>query len=161
MSQLQDYPLEYKIAPPKSLYIIGSKSINVEGDIYTLSANSIGKRENMRRKRCLDVVVALFLWLIAPCTIWFMSDRRAYFTHIWEVFAGRKTWVGYDMEAGDPLSLPSLKEGILTTTTSLKNSELKKETRSQLNGIYAKDYKLRNDLHIIIKNFRKIGNADV
>ena len=47
MSQLQDFSLEYKIAPPKSFYIIGSNSINVEGDIYTLSANSIGKKENV------------------------------------------------------------------------------------------------------------------
>lgn len=157
MSQLQDFSLEYKIAPPKSMYIIGSNSINVEGDIYTLSANSIGKKENVRRKRCLDIVVSLFLWLLSPVLVWFMSGKRIFFERIREVFSGKKSWVGYERsEMSEKDMLPPLKEGVLTVASAWENG-IKKELIPQLNGLYAKDYKIRTDLQIIIKNLLKIG----
>ena len=157
MSQLQDFSLEYKIAPPKSFYIIGSNSINVEGDIYTLSANSIGKKENVRRKRSLDVAVSLFLWAVSPVLVWFMPGKRTFFARIREVFSGRKSWVGYERaEMNENDVLPPLKEGVLTTACAWKN-EVKAEMVPQLNGLYAKDYKLRTDLQIIFGNLRKIG----
>ena len=154
MSRLQDFPLEYKIAPPESLYIIGSNSINMEGDVYTLAANSIGKKENRRRKRLFDLVSASLLLLLSPLLIGFMPDKSAFYRNLCQVWRGRKTWVGYNPVLETDAGLPVLKEGVLYTTAALRK-ELTPAMIIRINGLYAKDYKIRTDLRILLGALRK------
>lgn len=154
MSQLQDFPLEYRIAPPESLYIIGSNSINVEGDVYSLSANSIGKKENHRRKRLFDISSALLLLVFSPVAVCFVRRKSGFYRNIFAVLKGRKTWVGYHENPAASAALPPLKEGVFTTASSLRQT-LTPEMIFRVNSLYAKDYRIRTDLRILLKAFLK------
>ena len=156
MTQMQDFPLEYKIAPPESLYIIGSNSIQVEGDVYALSANSIGKRDNRFRKRLFDISTSLVLLVLSPVMILFVPERRKYFRNLSDVLSGRKTWVGYVPHPDMPgLPLPPLREGVYHTASLLRKG-VAPEMLMRADSLYAKDYRLYVDLRILCKAlFRK------
>ena len=64
MLSLSEFNLDYKIAPPESISIIGSNSIDTAGDLYVLNVNAITKERNKRNKRLFDVVLALILLLV-------------------------------------------------------------------------------------------------
>ncbi len=153
MSQLQDFPLEYRIAPPESLYIIGSNSIHVEGDVYTLSANSIGKKENLRRKRVFDLVVTFLLFVFSPFFLLWIRRKADFYRELVAVLKNNKTWVGYHPQP-DVAALPPLKEGIFYTTSFVRQT-LTPEMIARVNSLYAKDYRIRTDLRILLKAFLK------
>ena len=156
MSRLQDFPLEYKIAPPESLYIIGSRSIHVEGDVYTLSANSIGKRENRRRKRLFDVCFSTVLLLISPLLIWFVPRKTGFYRNLFQVLSGRRSWVGYapQPDSGSGV-LPPLREGVYHTVSAVRQ-RLTPEMAMRANSLYAKDYSSYTDFRIVLRMlFRK------
>ena len=78
--------------------------------------------------------------------------------NIFAVLFTWKSWVGF---AQHPMHeahrLPEIKPGVLTPLDAFKNKNLPKETATRLDLIYARDYKLTNDLNIIIKGFRYSG----
>jgi GT2 family glycosyltransferase len=159
MDELQDMALEYKIAPTESTYVIGSNSINAAGDIYMLHINSIGKKENLRKKRVFDIAVSILFFFFFPVLLWFTQRKRMFFRNIVFVFSGKKTWVSYypakdDMQSG---SFPTLKKGVLFPTDSLNLQQYNDEIIQQVNNVYARDYKLIQDLNIIMKGFFHLG----
>jgi len=158
MSDLQDLALEYKIAPSESTYIIGSNSINVLGDMYTLHINSIGSKENLRKKRLLDVSFALLLLILYPFCTWFVRRKSMFFRNILSILMGQKTWVGYSpliQKNNNPL--PRIRKGVLFSTDILQLNTYNDEIIRQVNTIYAQDYKISTDLQIIIKAFKHLG----
>ncbi|MCL2131583.1 MAG: glycosyltransferase family 2 protein [Lentimicrobiaceae bacterium] len=156
MADLQDTNLEYKIAPPESSYIIGSNSIDISGDIHILDINSIDKKSNRRRKRCFDVCLSIFFFVFSPVLCPFVRHRRLFFHNIMYCFSGRKTWVGYYSTTDDfQNKLPKLKKGVLSPVDSFNLEQLNAETIQQINNLYARDYKIKNDLMIVWKGFRK------
>ena len=149
MSQLQDFPLEYKIAPPESLYIIGSHSIHTEGDVYTLSVNSIGKKENRHRKRMFDLLMALLLLLLSPLLVWFVPEKKGFYRNLFSIIGGRKTWVGYAPQPQNgECSLPLLKEGVFHTLSAVRR-QITPDIAVQANDLYAKDYSIYTDMRIV------------
>jgi hypothetical protein len=84
MADLQDTNLEYKIAPPESSYIIGSNSINISGDIHVLDINSVGKKGNRRKKRCLDLFLSVFFFVLSPVFVLFVK-HHCFFTILFTV----------------------------------------------------------------------------
>ncbi|MFU8843511.1 MAG: glycosyltransferase, partial [Bacteroidales bacterium] len=66
MSEWNASQVDFKIAPPESLSIIGSKSINTSGDIYIIELDSIAHIRNRRSKRFLDVLIAFLLVPLIP-----------------------------------------------------------------------------------------------
>ena len=157
MADLQDTNLEYKIAPPESSYIIGSNSINISGDIHVLDINSIGKKGNRRRKRCLDLSLSIIFFMFYPVLLFFVKYPRLFFHNIIYCFIGKKTWVGYyPMPACDVQNkLPKLKKGVLSPIDSFNLEHLNTETIQQVNNLYARDYKIKNDLIIVWIGLRK------
>jgi GT2 family glycosyltransferase len=55
MSRLVQTNVDFKIAPPESLFLVGSNSIDSAGDLYVIDINSIAKPENKRNKRLFDI----------------------------------------------------------------------------------------------------------
>ena len=159
MSDLQDNSLEYKIAPPESTFVIGSNSINASGDIYMLDINSIGKKENLRKKRVFDVVFSLICFIFYPILLFFIHGKRKFFYNIIHCFIGRKTWVGYAPVEADIQqdSLPQLKTGVLHPIDALNLKHCTDDMIQQINTLYARDYKLLEDVNIILKGFKKLG----
>ncbi len=149
--------LSYKIAPPESMSIIGSNSIDTAGDLYVLDINSVIKIANRRNKRVFDVCVALLFLTISPLLMWFTKNPIRFIKNIITVFVGMKSWIGYTPTSADNLHLPQIKMGILYTSDILPIEQRSEIICGRLNLLYAKDYRVENDFNIIRKAFRELG----
>ena len=155
MLQLVSVEVDFKIAPPESISIIGSNSIDTAGDdLYVIDFNSVSKPHNKRKKRIFDMATSVILLAILPIVIFAEKKPIHFLANLLLVLVGAKTWVGYEANA-DP-RLPSIKKSVLSPHQHIKSTD--KEYLNKLNLAYAKEYKTENDLKIILKNFRALGN---
>jgi O-antigen biosynthesis protein len=145
--------VEFKIAPPESLSIIGSNSIDTAGDLYVIDVNNIGRPENRRSKRLLDILASLFFLLFSWALIWIQRQKLSFLLNSVRVLAGAYTWVGYGKDVRK--DLPSIKPSVLTPVESPSNISNEKANLILLN--YAKDYKVENDLRILRKGITELG----
>jgi GT2 family glycosyltransferase len=157
MSQLQRSQADFKIAPPESLAIIGSNSISTSGDLYVIDINSISKINNRRNKRIFDIAMSLILLPVSPVLMWITKNPPVFVLNIFRVLAGLRTWIGYASVTTPGSAMPSIRKGILNPTDLFPNREIDKETAGTLNMLYARDYRITNDLNIILRGFRRLG----
>jgi GT2 family glycosyltransferase len=155
MSIIDLYDLDFKIAPEESMYVIGSNSINTQGEHYAFELNSINKSENIRNKRLFDVISSILLLLISPILILVNRSFFRLYLNILSVLIGSKSWVSYT-KSEQKDTLPKIKEGILSPVSHL-NVEYPERTLLKLNMLYAKEYQLKNDFDILLKNLNRIG----
>jgi O-antigen biosynthesis protein len=156
MSGLKDKPVNFKIAPPESLFIIGSNSIDTFGDFYTVDINTINQTANKRNKRLFDLMISGFLLLSIPVNIFFVHNPLGLLKNILLVLINKKTWVGYNQTVNTS-QLPSLKKAVLNPTDVFADKQLDPTTISNLNTLYAKDFRLENDFRIIKKGYKNLG----
>lgn len=154
MLDLSNLNIDYKIAPPESLSIIGSNSITTAGDLYVVQINSIAKKKNKHNKRAFDLIASSLLLTFSPGLIWFVRSKPGYFHSISEVLAGNKSWVGYC--SGTQNHLPPIRQGILSPA-SIFPETIPEKKKDELNIVYAKDYRMMNDLEIVLKAWKNIG----
>ncbi|MBW7867722.1 MAG: glycosyltransferase [Brumimicrobium sp.] len=159
MSKTAD-KVEFKIAQPNSMYLIGSNSVDTAGDIYLMEIENISKSSNKRNKRTLDIITSLLLLLISPIIIWFYANRIKFLRNCLNVLFGKKSWIGYFIEENtvSNIGLPNIKSGILTPIDQDNNPLLIKNMalNSKLNLIYARDYKVFTDIKILWQNRKKL-----
>ena len=156
MSQLDNKTLDFKIAPPESLFVIGSNSINTSGELYSvLNINSITKAKNLRIKRVLDLTLTLLFIGLFPVLLLFVKNKGSYIKNIFEVLFGQKSWIGYDKKGNNLHDLPIIKNGVLSCSESLNN--VSESNAARMNIMYAKDYQIFNDLVVVAKNLTKLG----
>jgi len=158
MSELQDKLVDYKIAPPESLSIIGSNSINTSGDLYVIDLNAITKIANRRNKRLLDIIVSLTLLAIYPFIFLFVRNPLGLLKNIITVILSLKSWVGYsELTDSERQRLPAIRKGVLNPFDAFRHEPVPGEAIPRINLMYARDYQIANDLNIIIKGFRELG----
>ena len=151
MSELDNQRIDFKIAPPDSLFVIGSNSINTSGELYSvMNINSIKKAKNLRYKRMLDVIISLLLLISSPLVIIFTKNGWKLIPNSFAVLFGLKTWVSYASSGNNLYDLPTIKKGILELDTGYDN--LTEESSARLNIMYAKDYRVLNDAQFIFRN---------
>jgi FlaA1/EpsC-like NDP-sugar epimerase len=153
MSEVNDKRVEFKIAPPESLYIIGSGSIESAGDGSMMDVNSVQLLTNRRKKRILDILIALSALLLAPLLLFFQKQPLRLLPNIFRVLLGRVSWVGYASAELERTQLPKIKSGVLATTRSDDPIHQRK-----MDVLYAKDYRVTNDLRIIWTNLANMGS---
>jgi GT2 family glycosyltransferase len=156
MHTLVSADVDFKIAPPESLSIIGSNSIDTAGDLYIIDVNSISKPKNKRNKRLFDFLSSTLFILLSPLLVLFQENKLGFLKNIVEVLIGIKSWVGYGSDKQE--HLPKLKPSVLSPVDAIKNSNLTADTRNRLHLAYSKDYKIENDLNIVWKAFKSLGN---
>ena len=145
--------LEFKIAPPESLSIIGSNSIDTAGDLYVIDVNNVGRPENRRNKRLLDILTSLFLLLFCWIFVWFQNRKANFLLNLFKVLTGIYSWVGYGKNSRK--DLPSLRPSVLTPADGLPAGvDNERINKALLN--YSKDYKAEHDLLIIFKHWRHL-----
>jgi GT2 family glycosyltransferase len=156
MLDLTHLDIDYKIAPPESISIIGSNSIHTAGDLYVVNINAISKPANKRRKRIFDIGVAKLFLLLSPFLVWFFKSKGQFFSNIFSVFMGEKTWIGY--MAGSPgiEKLPVLKPGILHPGDLFPDIHHDAGKMERMNILYAKDYSLYIDAEILLKSWKNL-----
>ncbi len=154
MLQLVTAGVDFKIAPPESLSIIGSNSIDTAGDLYVIDFNSVSKPHNKRNKRVFDLVTSCLLLVLLPIIILVEKKPLHFISNLFLVLAGAKTWVGY--ESGADPRLPSIKKAVLAPYAHLNITDF--EAKSKINLSYSKDYHVEKDMKIMLKNFRQLGS---
>lgn len=159
MSELGHARVEYKIAPPESLSIIGSNSINTTGDLYMIEISSIARVNNRRNKRLFDVATSFVLLLGLPVLVFVVKNPFGCMLNIFRVLAGKRSWVGYNkIENSEELRLPGIRKGVLNPADALPNRNLSNDDIVRLNILYARNYTPANDLRILFKGLRKLGS---
>jgi len=156
MLELAQLNVDYKIAPPSSISIIGSNSIHTAGDLYVVNLNAISKKSNRRKKRIFDVTVSLILIGLLPLLIWFFKMKTKFVANIFRVLTGRLSWIGYIPGNGGIQNLPILKKGVLNPADIFPGIHLDQEKSIQLNILYAKNYNILTDAEIMGKGWRKL-----
>lgn len=158
MAELKANNLHFIIAPPETDFIIGSNTINTPTDLYVISVNSISDDDNKRKKRLLDITLALFTLLFSPILCFTIKRPIGLWKNTFSVLFGSKTWIGYsNISTISNNSLPKIKKGILTTQDSLDKKDVDLSTLNRLNLLYARNYRLQSDFNTFIKAFREIG----
>ena len=159
MMLLTNVRVAYKIAPPESLSIIGSHSINTPGDLYLIDFESINKPANRRNKKFFDVLSSIILLAGAPILVFMVKHPAQALLNIFRVLTGRYSWVGFHPDP-EHLNLPSLKPGILFPSDALGSENASAETLANLNLMYIKNYNVFTDIMILLRNIRQIGRKD-
>lgn len=161
MSGITGRDIEFKIAPPESMFIIGSSSIDNPGELYVVDLNSISKTANRRNKRIFDMIMALVLLLMTPLLVIFQRRPVGYPGNLLAVLVGKRTMVGFTSVSQHAAELPSTKPGILTTCEGLPTAEMDDATKLRLNMLYAKDYQVVKDAEIVLKGLRNLGRKSI
>jgi len=158
MLRLASYNLDYKIAQPDTLSIIGSNSIETSGELYTVEINSISSSKNIRNKRLFDVTLSLLILIFSPLLLIFFKIPFNLINNSVNVLLGSKTWIGYATRSDVNVDhLPKIKEGILTPLDVGSKKEYSDSFIKNSNLAYAKNYNFWNDLNILLKGFKQIG----
>lgn len=158
MSEPKDRQVDYKIAPPESLSIIGSNSINTSGDLYVIDINAITKIINRRNKRLFDIIASGLILVCFPITLFLVKKPVGMIRNMLLVIFATRSLVGYcNISDTDSQHLPAIRKGVLNPSDAFKNKEISIEVSSRINLMYARDYKLINDLTIVLKGFRMLG----
>jgi hypothetical protein len=148
--------VELKIAPPESLFIIGSNSIHEKGDLYFVDVPSINNPVNRRNKRLFDIGMSLSLLIAAPFLLVAVASPLQFLKNIVRVLGGRCSWIGCDPERDKVLGL---KPGVLNPSCMVPADSLDAITRERINLLYAKDFKVWNDLKLVLGNLTLLGRA--
>lgn len=160
MSRLVQTNVDFKIAPPESLFLVGSNSIDSAGDLYVIDINSIAKSENKRNKRLFDIITSLLMIPLLPILLLFVEQKIGLLKNIFSVLFGLKSWVGYNaaLQQDEPIlkPLPVIKKGVLSPADGLK-VQPNASNINKLNLLYSKDYTVWQDLKIVLGALKKLG----
>ena len=156
MLELTQMDVDYKIAPPESISIIGSNSIHTAGDLYVVNVNAISKTINRKKKRLFDIGTAALFLVLSPLLIWSFKNKIQFYSNTWEVLSGKKSWIGYIPAKQSFEQLPVLKNGVLHPGDLFPELTLDHEKSARLNMLYAKDYRILTDTEILFKAWKNI-----
>ena len=155
MSTIDSDTIDFKIAQPESLYLIGSNSIDTAGDLYILNINSITTKANIRNKRTFDFLAAFCLFILSPLLIWIYRNKKRFLKNILFVLFGKRSIVGYhSIQYSTDNNLPKIKLGILSPADKVPVFE--EVLVDKLNLIYARDYSITKDFSILKKAWEKL-----
>lgn len=155
MVAIDNKDVDFKIAQPDSLFLIGSNSIDTAGDLYVFEINAIAQPKNRRNKRTFDLIVGCLGMILFPIVFFLYKHPQNLFHNHLQLITGKKTVVGYATGlANEGLKLPKIKFGILTPLDVKTRSLLidKPERLHKMNLIYARDYSVWKDLQLLLQN---------
>ena len=146
MLQLQGSGVELRILPPKANFIVGSQRVFQAGDGSGLEGHVLSTPLNQRNKRATDHLIGWLAILLAP-VLCFSHLGRHILKNIAKVWIGEKTWVGFKSEPTP--SGGSKREAVIHCTDLLSEQPPEAELTRQIDLLYARDYRWRNDLNIL------------
>lgn len=156
MLELTSLDIDFKIAPPESISIIGSNSIHTAGDLYVIHINAITRPSNLRKKRLFDLAASFAILLSGVVIIWSMNNKIKFLKNIFNVIAGKMSWAGYINNATNLNTLPVLKQGILSPADMFSEKSFDTDMINRLNILYARDYSVVTDAEILLKGWRNL-----
>lgn len=94
--------------------------------------------------------MSLGLLIASPLLFLFVENKLSFFKNIFRVLSGKISWVGRDPKKDKIFK--GLKIGVLSPAMLAKKNTEDVATRERLNALYAKDFKLYNDLKLVMGN---------
>ena len=163
MTAISDLEIEMKIAPPESMFMIGSNSIDKSGDIAIVDVNSITLPQNKRIKALMDILMVGASVIMWPLFAWFIPRPWQWLSNCWSVLIWRKTWVGPDARliATEKMPRVQLKQAIIHPSMAMVGEDINMDTLVKINTLYIKDYSPLRDLQLWWKCRRYWGSASV
>jgi len=152
MSEFADQNIQLKIAPNKGEFIIGSNSKNDPGELFTLEVQyALSESYNKRRKRIFDILVSIGFIGFLPIGFFMMFQKnwRTIYKNCFKVLLGSKTWVSYE-GLNSAEFLPKLKKGVIQASGAWTDTTFE----ADVNYVYAKEYEVNKDLHILVEFLR-------
>ena len=156
MLKLTGLNIEYKIAPPESLSIIGSSSIDTAGELYVVHINAITKEENQRNKRILDFSLSVLFLISFPLICWTVTNKTGFIKNVFAVLFATKSWVGFAGNEESQTKLPKIRPGILNPADQFTEG-LSERKKVEIDMVYAKNYRILQDIDIIIQAWKNLG----
>jgi GT2 family glycosyltransferase len=160
MGSLPNQEVDFKIAPPESLYIIGSNSNQHSGEYYIMGSNALLKPINQRNKRILDTCLALFFLFSFPIFIWFVPSFSTYFKNLFTIISGKLSFVGFARVPDLKDDHLRMRKGLMVPADQFKGIIVDNDSKEKLNFEYGRDYNIFKDLSIVFKNISKIGQVN-
>ena len=152
--------IRYRIAGDQESGIIGSLSKNTAGEFYSFETNyRIEHKTNRLAKRVLDISFSALLLIFSPILVWFIQDKKGFLRNCLGVIKGRSSWVSYHQGDQKMHLLPLLKNGILNPCMQYRNTKTNAKLIHKINQLYAKEYTPIQDVVLIFKRFRFLGNT--
>ncbi len=149
--------IDYKILNEGSDALIGSNSKEGAGDLYVAEKSyALFRPENRRRKRWFDVLFCLALLPLLPINIFLVKNFGQHIANWRQVLKGTKSWVGFSTPENS-LKFPPASRGILHPADRMKSFQLSREELVAVELTYARHYSVRNDLFLLLKNYRELG----
>ena len=155
---LKNPSTDFKIAPPESVSVIGSNSINTAGDLYVVDINSLSKGVNKRKKRMFDILAGFIILVISPVLFLFIKKPLTILKNCILVIIGKYTLVGIEFKKGTIMHHHISKPGVLNPVDVL-HKEANSKLAQRMNVMYAKDYKTLNDLSIVARSIKYLGRS--
>lgn len=155
MIELNQYDIDFKIAPNNVNHLIGSNSIDKAGELYILNINTLVSKENKRKKRLFDFICSLGLIVISPFIVFFYKRKTNLIKSLFQILIGKKSFIGFsDAVSKKDVRLPKIKPGILSPADSLGSYD--ESIHEKLNLLYSRDYSMRKDFSILLKSWKKL-----
>jgi len=159
MSQM-NMDVDFRVAPDDALSIISSRSKDKQGELITVGLSfRINSKDGIFNKRLIDIIFGLIILLISPILIIFNKRKNYFYSNIFDVLLGRKTFVSYSTPY-DRKQLPAIKDGIIPCSDN-KYAALSTPVSDQENLYYARNYTWWKDLEIITKNLTKLDGTHI
>lgn len=151
MNKLSKANIKFKIVPTNSNFIVGSHSKNNQGELFSIDLQlNISKEENKIKKRLIDILVGLLLFICIPLSIIKPKNLITKIKNCLALLFGKKSLVGY-INSDNIDSLPKIKNGIIYPIFNAEVS-LDIEAKERINFLYAKDYSAGIDLQLLSNN---------
>ncbi|MBK9174858.1 MAG: glycosyltransferase [Flavobacteriales bacterium] len=157
MEGLRKTKAMFKIAQPAREFVIGPNSIESLQDLDIMELHAVTSGAGKRTKRLVDIMASLLLLVLSPLTIWAVKDKEGLIRNAWNVLLGRMSWVGYRPGPERSLKLPVIKSGILDPL--IGEEAVSDSMIIRANTAYAKDYSPWQDLQLLIRGFRFLGQG--
>lgn len=138
--------------------IIGSDESTAKGKTISFEDHfRLAESSNRRLKRLIDVLVSVLSMLTFPLHLLFVKKPFAFFKNCFNVLTANRTWVSYISHSE---RLPKLKTGILAPNGVPLNvpQTLPSGNLEVLDYWYARDYDPLQDINIILKSYRYLGD---
>jgi hypothetical protein len=137
--------------------IVGSDSSTASGEVVSATvAFNLAQPVHRRVKRLIDVATALLFLLFFPLHFLLVPNPVRLLGNAVQVLAGRKTWIGYAVQAAP---LPRLRPAALTADGMPVHGVLKKsgDPHFPIDFWYARNWEPLQDIKLIFKNYQRLG----
>jgi hypothetical protein len=134
--------------------MVGSQTLDPGADMITPFIDfRITHSYQQRMKKGIDVLLSLFFIITIPFHFVLHPTPGNFIRNIFHVLTGTKTWVGYATIAA---SLPAIQQSVISSLGNAIN--VAPSLLAKADKLYAKNYDWWQDIVIVFKNYRQLGN---